>query len=110
MPDDARVNEALADDIQKELLFKLKRLLGDLILRFQVVKVVLLALEIALIIASHIETVDVWVPLSRHTPRYRETVAADLRHLSHLLRPLSPLALFPVRWPVVPTSPHLSYA
>lgn len=44
VPDDSRVNEALADDSQKELSHKLKRLL--------------LALEIALIISNHIESLD----------------------------------------------------
>lgn len=87
LSDNASVNELLADDIQKELSFKFRRFPGNLVLRFQIVNVVLLALEITLIISNNVHALGFWASFVATSTRYREAVKRT--RLIHAIYPAS---------------------
>ncbi|KAB5559736.1 hypothetical protein GE09DRAFT_1057446 [Coniochaeta sp. 2T2.1] len=90
MSHNAGVNELLADDIQKEIGFKIRRIPENFVLRFQVVNVVLLAFEITLIISNNVHSLGFWASFVATSTRYREAVKE-----TRLIHAIYPAALDP---------------
>lgn len=84
---DPRINEHLADEVQNELLFKLRRLPENLILDLQIVNVVLIFLEVILIISNNISHLGYWASFVKTSTHYREVVKQT--RLIHALYPTS---------------------
>jgi sterol desaturase/sphingolipid hydroxylase (fatty acid hydroxylase superfamily) len=96
-PDDheAATNEHLANEIEKEWPFKMRRLPEKLILKFGIVTIVLVFLEILLIVSNNVCYLGYWkaftIASSRYRDDFRRTHLARTTHLdSELLDPYSP--------------------
>ena len=85
--DDTRINYLLADNIQKELWFRIRMLPENFILRFQVVNVVLLAFQATLVVSNNIRSLGFWASFVSTSTRYREAVKRT--RLVHAIYPAS---------------------
>src|ERR1700709_888596 len=67
-------NEGLADQIQQEWLFRLKRLPEKIVIRYGIVLITLAFLELLLIISNNVRYLGYWEGFTKMSTYYREAL------------------------------------
>lgn len=84
-PTDTPTNEHLANKIQKEWLFKMKRTPGKIVIRYGIVMIVLTLLQTLLIISNNVHYLGYWesftIKSSQYRDAYKQTRIARAAHL-----------------------------